>query len=55
MTSANVDDLFYFVLPISAALGFKNFSNAVLRAKCLPTPALALTFITSSAVQCDAS
>ena len=31
---------FFFALPISAALGFKIFSNAALRAKSLPTPDL---------------
>ena len=31
------DNLFCFAFPISAALGFKNFSNAALRAKSLPT------------------
>ena len=34
------DDLFYFAFPISAALGFKIPSNAVLRAKSLPISAL---------------
>ena len=34
------DDPFYFTLPISAALGFKIFCNAALRAKSLPTPEL---------------
>ena len=32
------DNLFCFAFPISAALGFKFFSNAALRAKSLPTP-----------------
>ena len=34
------DDPFYFTLPITAALGFKIFCNAALRAKSLPTPKL---------------
>ena len=34
------DDPFYYTLPISAALGFKIFCNAALRAKSLPTPEL---------------
>ena len=39
----NFDDLLYFALPISAALGFKFFFNTALRAKRLPTPAVNLT------------
>ena len=34
------DNPFYFTPPISAALGFKIFCNAALRAKSLPTPEL---------------
>ena len=40
------DDLFHFVPPISAALGFKLFSNAALRAKSLPTPVIEQSFST---------
>ena len=33
----------FFALSISAALGFKNFANAALRVKSLPTPGSEIT------------